>query len=164
MPRLARVVCNCARPRPVIGLAPALVKDNRTETKAGNGEWRSPSASSASVSLVATWPSSPRPHRTTRFAGAPFTTLLSAPEAAPQAFALSSDRPEMCTPCFGIPPWNSILALPAWIGLGSIGLILGWLGDTRRRSITSSRMRAAVWVPARAPNYASLPAASFADC
>ena len=68
--------------------------------------------------------------------GAPFTPLLAQlTEAAPQALRAVERSTRNVHPLLWDPALTSILALPAWIGLGSIGLILGWLGRHRRRSI-----------------------------
>ena len=68
--------------------------------------------------------------------GAPFTPLLAQlTETAPQFLRAVERSTSSVHHLLWDPAVKSILALPAWILLGSIGLILGWLGRRRRRQI-----------------------------
>lgn len=68
--------------------------------------------------------------------GAPLTPLLvQLTESAPQFLRALERSTSSIHPLLWDPVVKSILALPAWILLGSIGLILGWLGRRRRRQI-----------------------------
>jgi len=68
--------------------------------------------------------------------GAPFTPLLAQlTESAPQALHALERTARNVHPLLWDPAVKSILSLPAWISLGSIGLVLGWLGRRRRQAI-----------------------------
>ncbi len=68
--------------------------------------------------------------------GAPFTPLLAQlTESAPQALHALERTAQNVHPLLWDPAVKSILSLPAWISLGSIGLVLSWLGRRRRQAI-----------------------------
>ena len=66
--------------------------------------------------------------------GAPFTPLLDQLSAsAPQLLNTIERGTRSLHVLLWDPMLKSLLAVPAWITLGSIGLILGWLGRRRRQ-------------------------------
>jgi len=68
--------------------------------------------------------------------GAPFTPLLT--QLAESTPVLLSSLEKMIRNVHAYlwdPLLLSILQLPAWVSLGSIGLVLGWLGRRRPQSI-----------------------------
>jgi hypothetical protein len=68
--------------------------------------------------------------------GAPFTPVLDQLTAsAPQLMRAIERGARSLHPLMWDPVLKSLLGVPAWISLGSIGLILGWLGRRRRQGI-----------------------------
>ncbi len=68
--------------------------------------------------------------------GAPFTPVLKQlNDAAPKVLQAMEQSVSSMHPMLWDPLLTSILQLPAWISLGSIGLVLGWLGRRRYQRI-----------------------------
>jgi hypothetical protein len=66
--------------------------------------------------------------------GAPFTPFLSQlMESAPQTLAGLQRSLRNVHPALWDPVMKSVLSAPAWVSLGGVGLVLGWLGRRRRR-------------------------------
>lgn len=68
--------------------------------------------------------------------GAPFTPLLDQLAAsAPQMLMAIERGTRNLNALLWDPALRSLLALPAWISLGGIALLLGWLGRRRRQRV-----------------------------
>ena len=68
--------------------------------------------------------------------GAPFTPVMTQlVEAAPAVLKAMEKWVRGSHELLWDPVLQSILQLPAWISLGSIGLILGWLGRRRYQRV-----------------------------
>lgn len=68
--------------------------------------------------------------------GAPFTpVLVQLAEAAPVILQAVEKSARSLHALLWDPVLTSILQLPAWISLGSLGLVLGWLGRRRYRKV-----------------------------
>lgn len=66
--------------------------------------------------------------------GAPFTPLLTQfSEAAPVLMTALQRNLSKLHPFVWDPMVRSFLLIPAWISLGAIGALLGWLGRRRRQ-------------------------------
>jgi len=70
-------------------------------------------------------------------AGAPFTPLMvQLAQSAPALLKSMQKAVGGVHPLLWDPLLTSILAVPAWITLGSIGLLFGWLGRRRHERIS----------------------------
>lgn len=68
--------------------------------------------------------------------GAPFTpVLVQLTEAAPVLLQAVEKSTRSVHTLLWDPVLTSILQLPAWVSLGSLGLFLGWLGRRRYRKV-----------------------------
>lgn len=69
--------------------------------------------------------------------GAPFTPVLTQlAQSVPAILKTLEQGTVSVHPLLWDPVLKSILQLPAWISLGSLGLMLGWLGRRRHRRIS----------------------------
>lgn len=69
--------------------------------------------------------------------GAPFTPLSTQlAQSAPVLLRAIQKAVGSVHPLLWDPALTSVLAVPAWITLGSLGLILGWLGRRRYQRIS----------------------------
>lgn len=68
--------------------------------------------------------------------GAPFTpVLVQLTESAPVILQALEEATRSLHAFLWDPVLKALLQLPAWVSLGSIGLVLGWLGRRRYRNI-----------------------------
>lgn len=69
--------------------------------------------------------------------GAPFTPLLTQlTQSAPAMLRAIEKSVSSVHPLLWDPVLRSVLALPAWISVGSIGIVFGWLGRRRHERIS----------------------------
>lgn len=68
--------------------------------------------------------------------GAPFTpVLVQLAETAPVILQAMEEGTRSLHALLWDPVVKSILQLPAWVSLGSLGIVLGWLGRRRYRKV-----------------------------